>query len=83
MFIATHVSRFAKLRRSGMCWCSLGRSCRSIECQSPVHAAPTELGRVCGLVVTINMALLAELGGSPRPNMGLWSRTDVGDYMIA
>src|SRR5258706_15990164 len=28
---------------------------------SPIHAAPTELGRVFGVAVTINMALLTEL----------------------
>jgi hypothetical protein len=67
MFIGTRTSTTAKLRRSGMApgahrlpppgW--LADPARR-------HAAPTELGRASGAVVTINMALLAELSSAGR-----------------
>jgi hypothetical protein len=69
MFIATHAARSAKLRRSGMYSRSLGRCRRSMGAKIPTHAAPTELGRTSGVVVTIDMALLTELDPSPPPKM--------------
>ena len=39
----------------------------------PVRAAPTELGRATGVVVTINMTLLAELGRFPALGMVIGS----------
>jgi hypothetical protein len=62
MCIAIPAARFAKLRRSGMDSRSLGHLRRSIGAKIPIHAAPTELGRAPGVVVTIHMALLTELG---------------------
>ena len=69
MFIATRAARSAKLRRSGMYSRSLGHCRRSVGAKIPIHAAPTELGRASGVVVTINMALLTELDPSPSPKM--------------
>ena len=40
----------------------------------PVRAAPTELGRVTGVVVAINMALPAELARFPALEMIIRSR---------
>ena len=47
--------------------------------QNPIDAAPTELGRASGVVVTINMALLTELeelDPSPAPKMRARSSED-------
>ena len=60
MFIAQCAALTAKLRRSGMYSFSLGH-CRSAGAKIPGRAAPTELGRLSEVVVTINMALLTEL----------------------
>ena len=49
---------------------SLGHCQRSVGSQNPIHAAPAELGRASGEVVTINMTLLTELeelDPSPAP----------------
>jgi hypothetical protein len=69
MFIATRAALSAKLRRSGMYSLSLGPLPEVCGRQNPIHAAPTELGRTSGVVVTINMPLLAELRrrGISRP----------------
>jgi len=61
MFIATRAARSAKLRRSGRYSLSLGHCRRSVGATISIHAAPTELGRASGAVVTINMPLLTEL----------------------
>ena len=61
MSIATRAARSAKLRRSGMYSLSLGHCRRSVGAKIPIHAAPTELDRASGAVVTINMPLLTEL----------------------
>jgi hypothetical protein len=60
MFIAIRAARSAKLRRSGMYSLSLGHYRRSVGAKIPIHAAPMELGRASGAVVTINMPLLTE-----------------------
>jgi hypothetical protein len=43
--------------------CSLRHCRRFVKVKTLVHAAPTELGGTYGVIVTINMALLTELGG--------------------
>ena len=67
MFIAARAAQGVKLRRSGMSWPSLGHCRRSVGVKIPVHAAPTELGRASGVIVTINMALLTELDQALSP----------------
>ena len=69
MFIATRAARCAKLRRSGMAGRSLGHGRRSVGARIPIHAAPPELGRVCGVGVAIDMALLTELDVLPAPKI--------------
>ena len=41
--------RLIKLRKSDMCWPTLGYCRRSGGARIPIHAAPTELGRPCGI----------------------------------
>jgi hypothetical protein len=64
---------YVKLNISGMYSRSLGHCRRSVGAKIPIHAAPTELGRASGVVVTINMALLTELDPSPPPKMRIRS----------
>ena len=70
MFVATRAARSAKLRRSGMYSRSISRCQGTVEVEIPIHAAPTELGRASGVVVTINMALLTELEAARSPRIG-------------
>ena len=63
MFIAKRTARIAKPRRGGMFVgrCAAGFAKPLLQGHTPIHAAPTELGRASGVVVAINMALLTEL----------------------
>src|SRR5260370_30248706 len=61
MFMATRAAESAKLRRSGMNEISDPIRDSLVPERTRIRAAPTELGRAFGLVVTINMALLTEL----------------------
>ena len=69
IFIATRAARCAKLRRSSMAGRSLGHGRRSVGARIPIHAAPPELGRVSGVGVAIDMALLTELDVLPPPKI--------------
>jgi len=69
MVIATHAARCAKLCRSGTSSFSPGRGRRFMGGNIAVRAAPSELGRARGVVVTIHMALLAELVRFPTLEM--------------
>jgi len=66
MFIATRAAGSAKLHRSGMSLRSLGDCRRVVGAKTTICAAPTELGRVSGVVVAINMPLLTELAGPTK-----------------
>lgn len=62
MFLGARAVRSAKFLKSGMYSRGGSASWRTVGAKIPIHAAPMELGRACGVGVAINMALLAELG---------------------
>jgi hypothetical protein len=70
MFIATRAADSAKLRRSGIHLRALDHGRRCLASIFRLHAAATELGRASCVVVTINLALLAELDQRPSPRKG-------------
>jgi hypothetical protein len=69
MFIVTHIARTAKLRRSGMSLRSLRLGRRFVEAKVAFMPLLRSLGGLFARVVTINMALLAELGRFPPSKM--------------
>ena len=61
MFIATRAARSNKLRRSGMCLSQTGHRRRSVRAKAPAMPLLRSLARRPETVVTMNVALLAEL----------------------
>lgn len=66
----TALSYNSLLQTTGLGPIGEGHSRRCLVSIIPLHAAPTELARASGAVVTINLALLTELDQRPSPRKG-------------